>query len=200
MSEVELYRGRAASLVLAGRLKVAVWVITVAVLFLVGLMRQIKIGLPDGLSLHFLPPLHAFLNACAATALVFALVCIRQGRVVMHQRWIYLAMGCSLLFLLSYVCYHFTTPETIYGDKDGNGELSSIEKTEAGKMRVVYLAILLSHIALAAVSLPFILLSFVYGYTNQFRKHRALAVRVFPVWLYVAVTGPVVYLLLRPYY
>ena len=67
-------------------------------------------------------------------------------------------------------------------------------------MRMVYLVILLSHIALAALSLPFILLSFVYGYTNQFSRHRALAARVFPVWLYVAVTGPVVYLLLRPYY
>ena len=67
-------------------------------------------------------------------------------------------------------------------------------------MRTVYLVILLSHIVLAAVSLPFILLSVVYGYTNQLAKHRKLAAKVFPVWLYVAVTGPVVYLLLRPYY
>ena len=67
-------------------------------------------------------------------------------------------------------------------------------------MRMVYLVILLSHIALAALSLPFILLSFVYGFTNQAARHRRLAGRVFPVWLYVAVTGPVVYLLLRPYY
>ena len=67
-------------------------------------------------------------------------------------------------------------------------------------MRIFYLVILLSHISLAALSLPFILLTFVYGYTNQFARHRALAVRVYPVWLYVAVTGPVVYLMLRPYY
>ena len=74
------------------------------------------------------------------------------------------------------------------------------ERAEAGPMRTVYLSILLSHIALAAVSLPFILLSFVYGFTNQTAKHRRIATRVFPVWLYVAVTGPVVYLMLRPYY
>ena len=67
-------------------------------------------------------------------------------------------------------------------------------------MRVAYLSILLSHIALAALSLPFILLSFVYGFTNQAARHRRLAARVLPVWLYVAVTGPVVYLMLRPYY
>lgn len=200
MSQLESYRGREADMALAGKLKIAVWVITALVLFLVGLMRQVKIDLPEGVSLHFLPPLHALLNSGAAVALILALLCIRKGRVVLHQRWIYVAMGCSLLFLLSYVTYHFTTPETIYGDLDGNGELSEAERTEAGPMRMGYLVVLLSHIALAALSLPFILLTFVYGYTNQFARHRALAVRVYPVWLYVAVTGPVVYLMLRPYY
>jgi putative membrane protein len=98
------------------------------------------------------------------------------------------------------VTYHFTTPETKFGDLDGDGILSPAELAEAGTMRVVYLLILLSHIALAALSLPFILLTFVYGFTNQLAKHRRLARKVFPVWLYVAVTGPVVYLLLRPFY
>ena len=109
-------------------------------------------------------------------------------------------MGCSLLFLLSYVTYHFTTPETIYGDADRDGVLQDGERAAAGAMRAVYLVVLLSHIALAALSLPLILLTFVYGYTNQFGKHRRFAKVVFPVWLYVAVTGPVVYLLLRPFY
>jgi putative membrane protein len=109
-------------------------------------------------------------------------------------------MGCSLLFLLSYVIYHFTTPETIFGDTNGDKILQDAEREAAGAMRGVYLVVLLSHIALAALSLPFILLTFVYGRTNQFGRHRRLAKFVFPVWLYVAVTGPVVYLLLRPYY
>ena len=187
-------------MVLARKLKIGVWIVTAVVLLLVGLMRQEKIGLPEGMSFHFLPPLHALLNTCAAIALILSVLSIRKGKVDLHQRWIYVAMGCSLVFLLSYVTYHFTTPETIYGDVDGNRELSEGERAEAGPMRMVYLVILLSHIALAALSLPFILLSFVYGYTNQFSRHRALAARVFPVWLYVAVTGPVVYLLLRPYY
>ena len=200
MSELDTVRGREANLALARILKIAVWIITALVLFLVGLMRQVKIGLPEGVNLSFLPPLHAMLNTGAAVALILALVSIKRGQVAMHQRWIYAAMGCSLLFLLSYVTYHFTTPETIFGDLDGNGQLDDAERAQAGPMRTVYLVVLLSHIALAALSLPFILLSFVYGVTNQFGRHRFLAARVFPVWLYVAVTGPVVYLMLRPYY
>jgi len=200
MNQLDSYRSREANMVLARKLKIGVWIVTAVVLLLVGLMRQVKIGLPEGMSFHFLPPLHALLNTCAAIALILSVLSIRKGKVDLHQRWIYVAMGCSLVFLLSYVTYHFTTPETIYGDVDGNRELSEGERAEAGPMRMVYLVILLSHIALAALSLPFILLSFVYGYTNQFSRHRALAARVFPVWLYVAVTGPVVYLLLRPYY
>ena len=200
MNQLDSYRSREANMVLARKLKIGVWIVTAVVLLLVGLMRQVKIGLPEGMSFHFLPPLHALLNTCAAIALILSVLSIKKGKVDLHQRWIYVAMGCSLVFLLSYVTYHFTTPETIYGDRDGNGELSGVEKTEVGKMRVVYLVILLSHISLAGLSLPFILLSFVYGYTNQFSRHRALAARVFPVWLYVAVTGPVVYLMLRPYY
>jgi putative membrane protein len=109
-------------------------------------------------------------------------------------------MGCSFIFLLSYVVYHFTTPETLFGDLDKNGLISDEEKESSGVSRIIYLIILLSHILLAAISLPFILLTFVYGFTNQITKHRRMAKKVFPVWLYVAITGPVVYLLLQPYY
>jgi putative membrane protein len=136
----------------------------------------------------------------AAISLVMALIAIKKGKALVHQRWIYAAMICSLLFLLSYVTYHFTTSETIYGDVNGDGEMSEVELAEAGTMRTFYLVILISHIVLAAVSLPFILLTFCYGFTNHFTKHKKLSRKIFPVWLYVAVTGPVVYLLLSPYY
>lgn len=200
MSELDSYRQRDPNLVLAKKLKVAVWIVTAVVLLLVGMMRRVKIPLPEGMAFDFLPPLHALLNSGAALALVLSIIAIKGGNVLRHQRWIYVAMGCSLLFLISYVTYHFTTPETKFGDLDGDGSLTAAEVAEAGKMRVIYLLILLSHIVLAAISLPFILLTFVYGFTNQFARHRKLASKVFPVWLYVAVTGPVVYLLLRPYY
>ena len=200
MSEFEAYRSREANLTLAKKLTVGVWIATVVVLALVGMMRLVTIELPEGVSLGFLPPFHALLNSGAAICLVLALAAIKRKRIDQHRRWICVAMGCSLLFLLSYVTYHFTMPETVFGDTNGDGVLQNGEEEAAGALRSIYLAVLLSHIALAAVSLPFILMTFVYGFTNQFAKHRRSAKFVFPVWLYVAVTGPVVYLLLRPYY
>lgn len=200
MSQIKKLKELPGKQQLLRKLKVAVWVISAAVLGLVMLMREVKIPLPDGFTLSFLPPFHAILNTVAAISLVMALDAIKKGNALLHQRWIYAAMICSLLFLLSYVTYHFTTPETIYGDLNGDGEMSEAELAEAGTMRTVYLVILLSHIVLAAVSLPFILLTFCYGVTNHFTKHKKLSRKIFPVWLYVAVTGPVVYLLLSPYY
>jgi len=200
MSDLQIFLQRKENPVLGKKLTIIVWVITAAVLFLVGLMRQVKIDLPHGISLHFLPPIHAIFNSIAAFSLIMAIIAIKKKLVINHQRWIFLAMTCSFLFLLSYVAYHFTNTETLFGDTDKNGILSVEEIEAVGKMRIVYLSILISHIVLAALSLPFILLTFVYGFTNQFNKHRKLAKKVFPVWLYVAVTGPVVYLLLKPYY
>ena len=161
-------------------------VVTISVLVLVGLMRRVKLPLPDGFDLGFLPPVYSAINAVAAMLLILALVMIKQGNIRAHRRAINCAMACSLLFLLCYVVYHFTTPETRFG-----GE---------GWIKFLYLILLISHIVLAAVSLPFILLTWSWGITNQFDKHRRLARWVFPVWLYVAVTGPICYLMLRPYY
>lgn len=182
------------------RLNIGAWVVTVAVLFLVGLMRRVKIPLPEGVHLDFLPGFHALVNAGTAVVLLIAYYHIRRKNVEAHRKAIYAAVGLSVLFLLSYVAYHFTTPETIYGDLDGDGALSAAEKAEIGGMRVVYLVILLSHIVLAGLSLPFILFTFIRAYTNQFDRHRKMARWVWPVWLYVAITGPVCYFMLLPYY
>lgn len=200
MKQIDEIRTKPEKQELLKKMKLAVWVISAAVLGLVVLMREVKIPLPDGMSLTFLPPFHAFLNSLAAFSLVMALIYIKKKNVVVHQRWIYSAMICSFVFLLSYVAYHFTTPETLYGDLNRDGNLNDNELLKAGSGRKVYLFILLSHIALAALSLPFILLTFCYGFTNHFNKHKKLARKVFPVWLYVAITGPVVYFMLMPYY
>ena len=110
------------------------------------------------------------------------------------------AMGLSVLFLLSYVAYHFTSNEVKFGDVNLDGIVDEAERARVGGTRVAYLLLLVSHIVLAAVSLPFILFTFIAGWTNRFAAHRRLARWVFPVWLYVAVTGPVCYWMLRPYY
>jgi putative membrane protein len=173
---------------LAKKLRVVAWALTSVVLLLVGLMRrpEMHINLPEGWSLSFLPAVHAALNSAVALSLVIAVVAIRKGKVGLHQKAMMLAMFLSILFLLCYVAYHFTTAETRYGG--------------TGWMKAVYLFLLITHITLAALSLPAVLFTFIAAWTNRFAAHRRLARWVFPVWLYVAVTGPICYFMLRPFY
>lgn len=166
------------------RLNRLAYLVSAVVLLLVMMMRKIKLDV--GIDFSFLPPVHASLNALAAVILVVAYVFIRKKNVQAHRRAIYAAMVCSALFLLSYVLYHFTTPETRFG-----GE---------GVIRYIYFFILITHVILAAVILPFILLTFNRAYTAQYERHRKMARWVFPLWLYVAITGPICYLMLKPYY
>ena len=189
-----------ANLQLEKKLNVVAWIITVAVLGLVGMMRRIKIPVPESLDLGFLPPFHATLNALTAVVLLVALYFIKQNKVQQHRNAIYVAISLSVLFLLSYVAYHFTTPETLFGDANHDGILSEAEKVAVADIRPFYLVLLLSHIALAAGIFPFILFTFIRAYTNQIDRHRKMARWVFPLWLYVAITGPVCYFMLIPYY
>ena len=200
MNELQNFRDKEANLELAKKLNLLVWVISAAVLGLVVMMQKIKIPLPEGADLSSLPGFHALLNSMAAVFLVLAIRAIKKGKVILHQKMIYAAFICSLVFLLSYVTYHITTPATLFGDANKDGLLSSAEREAVSGSRSYYLFILISHIGLAALSFPFILRTFVHAFTNQFEKHRKLSKKVFPVWLYVAVTGPVVYFFLQPYY
>ena len=172
---------------LAKKLGIAAWIVTALVLILVSMMRSsYKIPLPEGWSMAFLPPVHAVINALVSICLIGAVITVKQGKIAAHRNFIFAAMALSTLFLLCYVAYHFTTVETRYG-----GE---------GVIRAVYFLLLITHILLAAVSLPLILLTFINAWTNRFEKHRKMARWVFPIWLYVAITGPICYLMLRPYY
>lgn len=171
-------------LALEKRLNVVAYIVSGVVLLLVGAMRRYKIDL--GVDFSFLPPIHATLNALAAVILLVAFWHIKNKRVEAHRRAIYAAMLCSALFLVSYVLYHFTTPEVRYGG--------------TGMWRTVYFFFLITHVVLAGGILPFILLTFNRAYTGQYARHRRIARWVFPLWLYVAVTGPICYLMLRPYY
>ena len=185
---------------LAKRLNIAAWVISAVVLILVGLMRRVKIPLPEGVDLSMLPAWNAALNAATAVTLIIALVFIKQKKYRAHRNAMYVAISLSAAFLLIYVAYHFTTPEVLFGDADGDGVLSTAELATVGGQRTAYLILLASHIILAAVIFPFILFTYIRAYTNQFAKHRQMARWVFPIWLYVAITGPVVYWMLSPYY
>lgn len=199
-NERSLWLSRAPDEALSKKLGIVAWVLTTAVLGLVVLMRSTKIPLPEGWSFTFLPPVHALLNSLVALFLVGALVAVKQGKINLHKNLILVAMGLSVLFLLCYVAYHFTTPEVRFGDTNGDGIVNALEREAIGGVRMAYLILLITHITLAAVSLPFILFTFIAGWTNRFTAHRRLAKWVFPLWLYVAVTGPICYWMLRPYY
>jgi putative membrane protein len=185
---------------LAKKLNIAAWIVTAAVLILVALMRQVKIPLPEGWDFSFLPPFHATLNALTAVVLLIAFYFIKQKNVEAHRKTIFVAIGLSVLFLLSYVAYHFTTPDVIFGDLNADGVLNEDEQAAVASTRPYYLLLLISHITLAGLILPFILFTFIRAYTNQIDRHRKMAKWVFPIWLYVAVTGPICYFMLMPYY
>lgn len=198
--ERKQWLARAPQEALSKKLGIAAWIVSAAVLLLVVAMQKIKFPLPTGWSTAFLPPVHALLNSLVAVCLVAAVVAVKQGKIVLHRRFIVAAMTFSVIFLLCYVAYHLTSAEVKFGDTDGDGVVSAAEKLAVGSARVNYLLLLLSHITLAAVSLPFILFTFIAGWTSRFTAHRRLARWVFPLWLYVAITGPICYWLLRPYY
>jgi putative membrane protein len=168
----------------ASKMNRLAYVLTIAVLGLVLLMRRVKI--PTDIDFSFLPPLHAILNTGTFIALLLALYFVKNKNIRAHRNAIYVAGVLSAIFLLGYVLYHFTTVETTYG---GDGVL-----------KIIYYFVLISHILLAAVSFPFILLTFIRGFNFQIEEHRKMAKFTYPLWLYVSITGPIVYLMLKPYY
>ena len=169
---------------LARKLNIFAYIISIVVLLLVLMMRRIKIN--TDIDFTFLPAIYSSLNGLTAVLLIIALVFIKQKKIKLHRNFMFTAMITSALFLLGYVVYHFTTPETKFC-----GE---------GSIRFVYFILLISHVLLAAVIFPFILFKLIRGYTNQIEKHKKMARWVFPIWLYVALTGPILYLMLRPCY
>lgn len=148
----------------------------------------------------FLPKLNAILNGTCSVLLVISLLFIRSGNITMHKRINILAFCLSALFLVSYILFHYMAPETFFGDLNGDGKADAAEKAAVGGVRTIYLVILLTHIVCAAVVLPLILLSFYRGLQMQVEKHRKLVRWAFPIWLYVTITGVIVYLMISPYY
>ncbi len=181
------FRQLAANEPLGKKLVIISWILTFAVWVLVGMMQRVSLPIPGNIDLSILPAINAVLNTLVAICLIAALAAVTMmDRVDLHKKLINTAVVLSILFLLSYVTYHFTHGEVKYGG--------------TGLFRTLYFFILISHIVLAAVSFPFILLSLSYAISNQFGRHRRLVRIAFPMWLYVAATGPIVYLMLRPYY
>ena len=161
-------------------------ILSIVVFALVTLMRRVKIDLGFGFDTHVFPALSALLNSIVSVLLVAGLIFVKQKRLELHKKTMMMAVVFSILFLITYVLYHFTTVETAFG-----GE---------GFMKTLYYLILFSHIALAGIILPFILFAVYRGLTGEYDRHKKLTRWVWPVWFYVSVTGVVVYFMISPYY
>jgi len=170
------------------RYKGLVWtlsiVIPLAVAALFGINLR-RLGY-DVEPLSFLPPIYATINGLTAVCLVVAVSAVRRGNRKLHERLVKLCMVFSSLFLLMYMAYHMTSDSTPFG-----GE---------GAIRYIYFFILITHILLSIIIIPFVLFTFIRGIAGAYERHKKLARITYPMWLYVAVTGVVVYLMISPYY
>ena len=165
------------------KLKQAIWAVSIVIPIAVAILFTVKI---EGLDLGFLPPIYATLNALTAIGLIVAIVAIKRKNRKLHQRVIQVCLIFSILFLLLYVLYHMTSDSTPYG-----GE---------GILKMIYFFLLISHILLSMVVIPIVLFAYLFAWQGDFVRHKKWTKFAFPLWLYVAVTGVLVYVMISPYY
>lgn len=183
--------------------KQAAWLIgifSVVVFAVVVSLGRIKLNVNVGFNVHIFAAANAIINSVIAVLLIAALVAVKQNNYLLHKGLMMTALILSILFLVSYIAHHLLAGEAKFGDIDHDGLVVEEEKLAVGKLRYLYYFILVTHIFLAAVILPFILFTAYRGLTAEFAVHKKLAKITWPLWLYVAITGPVVYWLIHPYY
>lgn len=164
------------------------------------LLSRIQLQVDLGFDVHLFAKANAVINSIVAVLLVAALVAVKKKQYLAHKNMMMTAMILSILFLVSYICHHLFAGETKFGDLDHNGVLSDAEAANVGSLKLVYYIILATHIPLAGIILPFILFTAYRAQIGEWPRHRKLAKITWPVWLYVAVTGVIVYLMISPYY
>jgi len=165
-----------------------IWILSIAIPVVVAILFSVNLhdlGY-DVKPLSFLPPVYAGINGLTAILLFWAVRAVKKGNRQLHERLIKVCIACSVAFLAMYVAYHMTSIETKFG-----GE---------GVVRYVYFFILITHILLSIIIIPFVLVTFVRGISGAYERHKKLARITYPMWMYVAVTGVIVYIMISPYY
>ena len=158
-------------------------IIALSIVIPVAVAALFTIKIP-GVDFSFLPPIYASINGLTAVLLIAALIAIKRKKIKLHQRIIQVCLGLSLLFLVCYVAYHMTSESTPYG----------------GEQATLYYFILISHILLSIAVIPVVLFTYLFAYQGKFEKHKKWTKFAFPIWLYVAVTGVIVYVMIAPFY
>ena len=173
---------------------------SVIVFLLVTLLEKVTLEVALPFNEHLFALANAIINSTVAVLLVAGLATAKSGRYATHKKIMLTALVLSILFLVSYILHHLFAGSTFYGDVNHDGMVSEAEKAEAGAMRIVYFILLGTHILLAGISLPYILFTVYRALIFENAAHRKLAKIAWPMWFYVAVTGPVVYWMISRYY
>ena len=183
--------------------KKASWLIglfSIIVFSAVVLLSRFKLQIDLGFNVHLFALANAIINSLIAILLVAALIAVKNKRFQLHKNFMMTALILSVVFLVSYIAHHLLAGEAKFGDSNHDGVVSAEEIAAVGNLRVVYFVILITHIFLAAVILPFILFTAYRALIAEFPTHKKLARITWPLWFYVAITGPIVYWFISPYY
>lgn len=180
--------------------KLLIFTVSIVVFAAVALLNKFKLNINPGFDVHLFARANGVINSLVAVLLIAGLVAVRQKKYLWHKKIMLAAIFLSILFLISYISHHLLAGETKFGDLNHDGILSDEEKLKVGWVRMGYYFILLTHIPLAAIILPFILFTAYRALTGEYAAHKKLVRITWPVWFYVAVTGVVVYLMISPYY
>ncbi|CAM4254478.1 putative membrane protein [Pedobacter westerhofensis] len=177
-----------------------IWIVTAVVLVVVVVLKIVPPPTVKPSFIYLLPHIIGGINAVCAVLLILSLIFIKRKNIQAHKITNVITFVLSAFFLVFYILFHLYEKDTRYGDIDHNGVLSAAELAAVGASRMIYFVILITHIMLAVVVLPLILISFLRGFSMQIERHRKIVRWAYPVWLYVAVTGVIVYLMISPYY
>ncbi|MCC4213440.1 DUF420 domain-containing protein [Leeuwenhoekiella parthenopeia] len=176
------------------------WIVVLSVAIPIAVALLFMVRIPNVERLGFLPPIYAGINALTAILLITAVIQVKKGNRKAHEKLMKVCIGLSVVFLVLYVVYHATSDSTKFGDTNLDGVVSDAENAAVGVFKYVYYFILISHILLSIGVIPFVLITYVRAALGKFEMHRKIARITFPLWLYVAVTGVVVYFMIFPYY
>ena len=179
---------------------ILIGVFSVVVFVIVTFLSKFTLSVELPFDKHIFALINAMINTAVSILLVAGLIAVKQKKYLLHKSIMMTAMILSVLFLVTYIAHHLLAGEAKFGDANFDGIVDDTEKAVLGNTRPFYLILLGTHIVLAATSLPFILWTAYRALTSDFAAHKNLAKKVWPIWFYVAATGPIVYLMIKQYY
>lgn len=180
--------------------KTLIFAVSAIVFIAVTALGRITINMELPFDSRIFATANAYINSTVAFLLIIGLVTVKQKKFEWHKNIMMVAMALSVLFLLSYICHHLFTDPTKFGDINHDNLISDAEKNEVGVWYGIYYFLLLTHIPLAGIILPFILFSAYRALIGEYDKHKKLVRFTWPIWFYVAATGVIIYVLISPYY